>query len=144
MKFAMRPEPTLIQRIAQRVDELLWRKDFEFCEAMSGMVALGWGLVLAMPWETFDTSASFEAMSILPEWLWAGTMLWLGITQLGALVLDHRRPRRWSALGATAVWAFLAVGFAISNPYGTGIVVYPCLSAAAGWAYLRIGRAALQ
>lgn len=139
-RFAMRLEPTLRQRMTARLDELLWRKDFEFCEVLSGVVALGWGIVLLMPWSTFSTSPSFNAMAYAPEWLWGFLLLWIGLTQLGALLLDHRRPRRWSALGATFIWVFLSVGFFVSNPYGTGVVVYPALAASAGWAYLRIGR----
>ena len=135
------PEQRMALKLTERLDEILWRKDFEFCEVVSGLAALGWGIWLAFPWDTFSSTASFRVMdALMPEPLWAAVMLWIGITQLGALYLDHRKPRRWSALGAVAAWAFIAVMLGSANWRGTGVIVYPVLTLCAAWAYLRLGR----
>lgn len=96
-----RPEPTLRQSLSARISELLWRRDFEFCEVISGGALLAFALVLLMPWSTFGTGLAYAAMaSLAPEPVWGLLCGWTGFTQVGALLLDQWRVRRASALGA--------------------------------------------
>lgn len=135
------PEPTLRQRLGARISELLWRRDFEFCEVISGGAMVAFALVLLMPWSTFGTGLAYAAMAALaPEWAWGGFCFWVGFTQLGALLLDQRRVRMAAALGACMLWAFTAFTLGWANPYGASVGIFPWFALASAWAYLRIVR----
>lgn len=138
-------EPRLTARMTARIDELMTRKDFEFAEVISGLIALGWAVILLMPWHTFTSARSFDVMAaIAPEWVWGLLFGWVGITQVGALLLDHHRPRLWSSLGASMAWVFVACVLGYANPYGLALVVYIPLSAGAAWSYWRLMRTGVR
>lgn len=134
----MRPEPTMVQRVAQRAYALIFLRDADFVEVSSGLLMFGWGLQLMLPWSTFTSAIGYQAMSALaPEAAWGGLLLWVGFTQVGSYLLNHWRVRIASSLGAVMLWAFLGVLFGLSNPQGTGIVVYPFLAATTAWVFWR-------
>lgn len=119
----------MAHRIADRAWHLIVRRDIDLLEITFGLLMLGWGVQLLMPWDTFRTSVSYQALGhIMPEWAWGGLLAWVGATKIGAYLLDQRRVRLAATLGACMIWTFLAVVFGIANPYGTGIVVYPVLA----------------
>lgn len=126
MKFAMRPEPTLLQRLSERLYLLIVRRDVDYVEVTSGVLMLGWGIQLLMPWETFRTGIGYAVLT------------WLGFTKIGAYLLDQWRVRLAASLGGCMVWTFLSVAFGVSNPYGTGIIVYPFLTAISALLFWRI------
>jgi hypothetical protein len=142
------PEPRMVSRLVDRLDVLLNRKDFEFCELISGVMMLAWGVWLLMPWATFASSKGFAGMALIgslggywsvnPEIPWGILLAWIGITEIGALVLDQYRVRFLSAVGASMAWTFMSVTFAVSNPQGTGVIIYPGLALVAAWAAWRI------
>jgi hypothetical protein len=148
MNMEQIPEPAMVSRLVDRLDVLLNRKDFEFCELISGALMFAWGLWLLMPWATFASSRSFDGMALLgtfgghlpvnPEITWGLMLAWIGGTEIGALLLDQRRVRFASAVGAGMAWTFMSVTFAISNWQGTGVIVYPGLTLVAMWAAWRI------
>lgn len=131
--------PTLTQRVVSRLYVLLFRRDFDFIEVLSGLLMLGWGAQLLLPWETFSTSPAYAAMAaLMPEPVWGGLLTWIGFTQVGAYLLDHWRVRLASALGASMAWTFLGVAFGYANLTGTGVVVYPWLALVTAWVFWRI------
>jgi hypothetical protein len=138
-RFAMRPEPTMLQRMSERAWLLIVRRDVDLIEIASGVLMLGWGLQLLMPWNTFTTSASYAAMgAIMPEFAWGAMLAWVGLTQVGAYLLDQWRIRLASTLGSCMAWTFLGVLFGVANPQGTGIVVYPFLALVSALVFWRI------
>lgn len=127
------------QRLAERFYTLVFRKNVDFIEVLSGLLMFGWGFQLLLPWSTFSTSPGYMAMSLIaPEPVWGGVLIWVGFTQIGSYLLQHWRVRLASTLGAAMIWAFLAVLFVISNPYGTSIVMYPGVAIFTGWTFLRV------
>lgn len=128
-RFALRQEPTMSQRLQERAWQLIVRRDIDLLEITFGLLMTGWGIQLLMPWSTFSTSISYRALAqIMPEWAWGALLTWVGITKIGAYLLNHRRVRMAATLGAVMIWTFLSVVFGAANPYGTGIVVYPVLA----------------
>ena len=163
MKMEQYPEPNLIQRIVQRLRDLLEihliarlrrlleqrfiarmrmllvKKDVELVEIVTGGIGASWGLWLLMPWTTFGSSPSFRAMaSTAPEWLWGIVILIAGGLQLAGLGRDHFKMRRAGALAMAAVWVFVSTMIGIASPTSTGVIVYPWLAMASFWSYWRI------
>lgn len=135
----MHPEPTMAQRVAARFYALIFVRDPDFVEVASGVLMFAWGLQLLMPWGTFTSAPGYRAMAALaPEAIWGGVLIWIGFTQVGAYLMDHWRVRLASSLGAVMVWVFLGVLFGVTNPYGTGIIVYPFLSLMTAWVFWRV------
>ena len=139
VKFAMRPEPTLRQRLSERAWLLIVRRDVDLVEIASGLLMLGWAAQLLMPWNTFSTAPGYAAMAaIMPEAAWGLVLGWIGFTQVGAYLLNQWRIRLAASLGACMVWTFLGVLFGYSNPQGTGIVVYPFLALITALVFWRV------
>lgn len=129
MRFAMRPEPTMIQRLAERLYLLIARRDIDLLEITYGVLLIGWGVQLLMPWDTFRTGVGYTVLAqLMPESAWGLVLAWIGFTQVGAYMLDHWRVRLIATLFAVMVWTFLSVAFGVANPYGTGVIVYPTLA----------------
>ncbi len=141
MQFEQTPTPNLHERLVARLDEILWKRDFEFAELLSGLTAALWGLWLLLPWDTFEPSPGFSVMRVLaPEWGWGLVMTFIGISQLYALLIDERRPRLNFSLMASAAWVFIATAVGWANPTGTGVIIFSMFALSAFWAFLRIGR----
>lgn len=139
MRFAMRPDPTLCQRLTERAWHLIVRRDVDLIEIASDILMLGWGVQLLMPWETFRTGIGYAVLGqLMSEVAWGVLLTWSGVTQIGAYLLDQWRVRLASALGACMAWAFLSVAFGFSNPYGTGIIVYPFLALVSALVFWRV------
>ena len=134
------PSQTFAQQLSARLYDLMWRRDFEFAEAFTGVIAFAWGLVLMLPYATFDTAVSYHAMaqSGLPEWAWGAAIALPGLSQVIGLLLDWWNVRRRSALALVFVWAFIATMVGIANPISTTVPLYIGLALAAGWAYWRM------
>ena len=129
---------TIGQRIRDRLFLLIVRRDVDFVEVASGLLMLGWGVQLLMPWSTFQTGIGYAVLAqIAPEWVWGGLLAWVGFTQVGSYLLQHRRVRLASSLGACMVWTFLSVAFGVGNPHGTGIVIYPFLATVSALVFWR-------
>lgn len=135
----MRPDPTVWQRLTERAWLLIVRRDVDLIEIASGVLMLGWGVQLLMPWDTFHTGIGYMVLSqLMPELAWGVLLSWAGFTQIGAYLLNQWRVRLASSLGACMAWAFLAVAFGVSNPYGTGIIVYPFLALVSALVFWRV------
>lgn len=113
-----------------------------------------WTFTLMAPGATFASAPGYLGMALLSgrvlEWLWLDRWLsaevpwallfgWLGITQIGSLVLEHERPLRWATFWGAGLWGFLAGTFCWSNPHGTGVGTYAIFAFACLWAWWRIG-----
>ena len=116
-------------------------------EVVSAAVLLWWGLVLLMPWRTFDSSRTFRAMQdLMPEQWWGLLALAIGVPQAVGIFLalttgSHGLVtlRRTCLVLTTAWWGFIAAEIAQGNPHGTGVGVYAILCLATAWCYAVIG-----
>jgi hypothetical protein len=134
------PQQSFSQRVALRLHELMWDKHFEPAEALAGLAAALWGLILMLPGDTFATSRSFDAMATsgIAEWIWGAVAVAVGVAQVAGLIFDHWQTRRAAAMALTGLWMFIAAMTGIANVIGPVWAVYLLLSCSAGWAYCRM------
>lgn len=141
MRQDAQPEPTVWLRVRERAWLLIFERDLELLEVAYGLMMLGWGVQLLLPWDTFRTGLGYAVLAHLaPEWVWGALMFWIGVTKIGAYFLDHLRVRAAVTIGAVMMWTFLSVAFGLSNPAGTGIVVYPVLAFTSALIFWRLMR----
>jgi len=89
-----------------------------------------WGLWLINPYiDTFSSGRGFTAMQhIAPEEVWAVLFIFKGIRIWYAFHVGNIKLQRDVLFGAFILWGFATVTIVISNPYGTGSVVYPLIT----------------
>lgn len=135
----MRIEPTQ-ETLLERLQVLLWEKDFEFAELLGGLAGLLWGAWLLNPsWDAFEITPGFAAMAaIAPEPVWGSALLLIGALQLWALIRDRWPWRRRSAFLLFCAWMFITVMIGRANYRAAAVVVYPLLALSAAWAYIRM------
>lgn len=126
-----------------RLRVLLTERDIEAAEGISAASAVGWGLVVALPVDTFALSRSYALMAAwAPESAWGLGIALLGLVQAAALYRDWRRPRRVMACLAFSLWLFLAALFGYSSTwYSPAVPAFLVLAAFSSWAYLRLSHA---
>lgn len=141
-RFAIRPEPSLSHRIGYRLADILWHRHFEIAELFGAIFWGGWSLVLLIPWATtFASAPGYRVMaSIAPEGLWGWVGLFLAVNEFCAMTSEVRRWRI-AAAGLLFAWAlFIGTMLGLSNPVGTGAVVYTTVGLLSLFAFLRAFR----
>lgn len=138
-RCAMRAEPGLVQRVADRAYRLIVERDVDLIEVASGLLFLGWGIQLLLPWQTFASSGGYAVLAaVLPENAWGTLLALLGVLKIGAYLLAKHRARLAGSLVGSMTWAFFSVAFGVANPAGTGIVVYPFLAVLSALIFWRV------
>lgn len=128
-RVLVRPMVSLRQKMLDRAWQLIVKREVDLLEVAYGVLMLGWGVQLILPWETFASAPGYRVLAqVMPEVAWGVLLIWVGVTKIGAYLLDQRRVRMMATIGAMMIWTFLSVAFGWANPYGTGIVVYPTLA----------------
>lgn len=99
--------------------------------AFAAMLLL-WGVVLAMPAETFDGRAFVAFRELFDETtlgflLVAGGAVRLAVLSVNGIWRPLYYVRAWMALSSTVIWAAITIGFASSGTFGTWIAIYPVL-----------------
>lgn len=102
-------------------------------EAWSALTTLSWGLVLALPGDTFATTRAYSVLAS-----WGGEPAWMAfcfsvasIQVLGlstSWLLGGRELRIIGSLAGGAFWALLGWLLFRGNPIGHGWVLYTALS----------------
>lgn len=99
------------------------------------------GLVLLLPASTFAANpVAFGAMRFLPETVWGGLFMALGLWQSYAVVVNRPALRRWASLGAMAVFGFLAALYFLANPLNLGTPTWVVYALGNGWSLHEGGR----
>ncbi|BCM83570.1 hypothetical protein [Methylobacterium indicum] len=120
-------------------------RDLEWCAAA---MAFAFGLVLALPGNTFSTGAHWlRFAAIMPEGGWAFMMVSLALVRMAALTINGRWRRTpllraiCAVLGA-AVWGYVALLMYAPFAGGiqTGVGVYTVAALADIWSAYRSGR----
>jgi len=96
----------------------------------------GFGLFLAMPGRSMDSTAYDHLTGWLPEWAWAGFFFWTGFAHLVALLINGRRwwtpiIRSCTTALNCAVYIFFGLGFLLIDPLSTAVYSYMVLIATA-------------
>lgn len=127
------PDPVIDARIrrAVRYGQTRW------AEIWLSMIAVGVGLVLVGPTETFSNNSFRVIASVVSERTAGGLCLFFGLMRLGALWVNGRRGRETSlirtfgCLGGFVFWLAIALGFLLTAPpITTGVAVYTILAIA--------------
>lgn len=118
---------------------ILAEHDTEPAELSGGLLKVGIGLWLLLPFDTFESSPTFAVFSILPEWLWGSVLLALGVLHLSALRSGDLDSRRRSATIGYLVWFSFAVTFVTTNPPAIGWLAFLIAGLAQLWCSLRLG-----
>ena len=100
--------------------DMLWlcRSDPGWLEFGSGVWILFWGLLLAMPFNTFEVSTTYLFMArIASEETWGAIFVAIGSVQVVAVIARRSAPMWLAALASASLWAIMANMFWISNPW---------------------------
>lgn len=131
---------------------MMWRNlatlDTTALQLFMGLqLALVWGIVLLLPYDTFGGNLAFSAMSSLAsETVWGVIGLLAGLLQVSA-VLGYWRSggQRWLAarkIGAAfscAAYVFIATMYMISSPKGLAFWTYALCGVADMWIVWQLG-----
>lgn len=124
--FSGRP---IRDRFPVMIDAL--RNDFrriwgEFHVYLPAIVAVGFGVALLQPTDTFATSKTFDGMRKVCslEWVWGAIFIIAGAAKLFAIYTDHPH-RHVFAYVLAGLYVFIAASFALSVGFlATGTVAY--------------------
>lgn len=121
------PYPALWVRIKQRFGP-------RFMEWFIAWVTACWGGVLLLPVQTFVAPQWVIFSAIGPEEWWGAIMLLLGITRIGALIVNGTRKeitpwiRVISAGCGFMIWVLITTIFALTGVISTWLAIYPSLA----------------
>ena len=114
--------------------------DTELLEFWLDVVTTAWGVVLLLPFQTFQTSNSFPILAeVAPEWLMGLVFFLLGLTQIYSMLRPEWKIHRVTTFIACLIWAFVSVGLFIANPTGTSSAIYPFIVGGYIWVFARMG-----
>lgn len=111
--------------------------DPEMTHVIASFLAIGWGMWLLLPGDSFGHSPTYATMATLArEEVWGSIFVVLGSLKLYALI--NYFPKLLATAGALAagMWAFVAVVFTMANPTSTATPIYTCICLASTWAAL--------
>lgn len=103
-------------------------------EWQNALIMTGWGALIAVPFPTFATSASYGAFTGIDETTLGLVVFALGILRLTGLVVNGARQRvtPWMRLAGAGAGFFLffglSIGFTFAGNYNTGSWVYGILA----------------
>ena len=121
------PYPALWVRIKHRFGP-------RFMEWFIAWVTGCWGGVLLLPVQTFVAPQWVIFSAIGPEEWWGAIMLVLGITRIGALIVNGTRKeitpwiRVVSAGCGFMIWVLITTSFALTGVISTWLAIYPSLA----------------
>src|SRR5688572_6041806 len=116
---------------------ILAEMDTEPVELMGGGAKIVMGVWLLLPFQSFTSSPTFAALSVLPEWLWGTFLLCVGLFHLAALRDGYRGWRKWAALVGFLIWVSFGTVFVWTNPPAIGWVLFMSVGGAQMWASIR-------
>lgn len=125
------PDPAINDRIrrAVRYGQTRW------AEIWNSLIAVGVGLILLGPTETFSSPSYRVISSVVNEKAAGGLCLFFGVLRLSALWVNGRRGRETSiirtfgCIGGFFFWLSIAAGMLMATPpLSTGVAVYTILA----------------
>jgi len=129
----------MLNKLMDRVIDLVYRRDFEYAELQGGWVALLWGLWLLNPWIDVFADGWTHIAAIAPDHVWGAALVVIGAGQLISLLLHQYACRRIFALSAAAMWMALGVLLGMDRFYRLAVPSSWMFFIGAAWGYLRIG-----
>ena len=128
--------------MVDNVRRSIFQYDPETLEAQKGIMAVATGLWVIWagywPHEAFSSPVYQLLMRFLPDWLWCGIFVSVGLAQITAMNWSKVCWRAASAMLSFILWSFIAALLALDTTPGPGIVVFPILALSDAWVYLRL------
>lgn len=130
--------------LGRRLEESWWGlifrdMDTEPTEFAGGLLKILVGAWLLVPFDTFHSSPTFAALTVLPEWAWGAALAWLGTWHLVALRRGGRTQRRDACTVGWIVWFSFATLFVYTNPPALGFLPVLVIGLGQLWASIRLG-----
>ena len=117
----------------------IWRLLFESTELILALHSIALGLWLALPLNTFASSATFSVMAVLaPEWAWSVVILAGGLGLMAAVVVGNVRWRLRLLLILAHLWLMVAAAMLVANYQSIAAISYVFFFAIYLRAYLRL------
>lgn len=113
-------------------------KRFEF---IAGLISLWWGILLLLPFDTFDSARSYNFIRIIPENAWGIIALLIGAMQITGTLTHDKKLRKTGTLSAAIFWVLVGAALFLGNKLGTGVVAYAGLSLLCRMLHLEIQKA---
>ncbi|MGA4519263.1 hypothetical protein ACPA0F_18555 [Solibacillus silvestris] len=114
-------------------------QSFHTLKIFTTSIAIWWGVVLILPFDTFSTAVPYRAMAeIASEFYWGLLMLLMGCSHLIGITYSLKKIERASFLIATFVWIFIAAMFAFGSPPNTASGTYAIIGLLTGWLYTKV------
>ena|SRR3990167_8718359 len=100
--------------------------DTTLVELFMGVVAILWGVWVALPFDIFYTSPVYYAMTkMAPEIVWGLMFVFFGGVLLIAVIINMPAIKRFRLYqGMSAIWIFLASAFVLGNWRSTATPIY--------------------
>lgn len=117
---------------------VLSQHDTEPAELSGGLLKVLIGAWLLLPWDTFSSSPTFAVLSVLPETVWGGALVALGLWHWAALRSGDRDRRRLAATVGYLIWFSFSVLFVTTNPPALGWACFLVAGLAQLWVSLRL------
>jgi hypothetical protein len=111
----------------------------KFPEFIATYILLGWGFILLLPFQTFESSGAFKVMeSIMPENCWGYVTLILGLILLTGNLLNNYTLRKYSLLLSCLVWVVVFSSLFLANKSSTGTIAYLGYALLSKWLFSEV------
>lgn len=133
---------TILHWILARFSALFWKTDTTPAEILSGMSALGWGIVLFLS-PTFEARNLYDYMnSVAAQGFWSGLTMTVGFCQLFMAFTcpqdAHPQIRTALWLCAGIFWLYVFFISVLAIPVTTVAATSGTLLVASAWAFYRV------
>lgn len=106
-------------------------------ERFTYRLTLLWGLWLALPFPTFQSARGLSVLATLAsESMWAALFILVGWKLRRSCKIKKLKDIRDSMFGAFILWLLTTCTIIVSNPIGTGTVVYGFIVYIIWWGYI--------
>lgn len=122
--------------------DLLFTAETRYTEANSGLLLIGFGLVLMFPSRGDPGVSDIQRgmQSFAPLWVWGLVVVIIGFLQgMGATFRQWVTLRVITAAIAGPCWLVFSLFIAISGYRVIGFIPYALLALMVSWAYIRMG-----
>lgn len=123
-------------RLPELVRELTHERRSFVIEAYLSLQAVMFGLWLLAPWDTFAAlPVAYDALMLLPEWVWGMLFTIHGVLHLTALDRGDMRMRRRGTSVTILLWGTVLCGFVSAAALSTATPMYAMPVLAGIWAH---------
>lgn len=110
-------------------------------EFFSGILLIIWGTWLLTLPGIFDLSEAYSMFSFMPEILWGGLSIIIGIMRIITVLVCDKKARTKVSYLSAIFWYLVAVAFITSSVRTTATPTYTLIASLELWIFFRLARA---